>query len=393
MHKKILMLLMLVFWTAPAFAQAPAIDSTLPGQNELNVPVNTNISVTFDIDMDETTINDSTFVVNARSTGLHLGTITYDGPSKTATFDPLEDFDDGEVVTVVLTTGIQSSGGTPLDSAYVWSFTSVVYDGSSTFAPDSVYPVGGGPQSVFTGDLNGDGDLDLATANYDDDNVSVLLNNGDGTFAPHSVYPVGGDPNSVFATDFDSDGDLDLATANSGDDSVSVLLNNGDGTFAPHSVYPVGDGPSSLFSADLDGDGDLDLATANENSDDVSVLLNNGDGTFAAQSVYTVGDGPSSVFSADLDGDGDLDLAAANYNSNNVSVLLNEPGFIRGDANGDGVINIADVVYLVNYLFIDGPAPEPLEAGDANSDEVVNIADVVYLVNYLFINGPPPGCE
>ncbi|MCK4384650.1 MAG: dockerin type I repeat-containing protein [candidate division Zixibacteria bacterium] len=66
--------------------------------------------------------------------------------------------------------------------------------------------------------------------------------------------------------------------------------------------------------------------------------------------------------------------------------------YIRGDANGDLVVDIADVVYLINYLFIDGPAPEPLKAGDANCDEVVDIADVVYLINYLFIDGPPP-CE
>jgi len=62
-----------------------------------------------------------------------------------------------------------------------------------------------------------------------------------------------------------------------------------------------------------------------------------------------------------------------------------------GDANGDGEINIADVVHLVNYLFIGGPDPVSLEAGDANCDGVINIADAVYLINYLFIGGPPPG--
>ena len=65
---------------------------------------------------------------------------------------------------------------------------------------------------------------------------------------------------------------------------------------------------------------------------------------------------------------------------------------LRGDCNRDGIIDIADVVYLINYLFIDGPAPVPLEAGDANCDGLVDIADVVYLINYLFINGPPPSC-
>jgi hypothetical protein len=64
----------------------------------------------------------------------------------------------------------------------------------------------------------------------------------------------------------------------------------------------------------------------------------------------------------------------------------------RGDANKDGLINIADVVYLVTYLFLYGPAPDPLWLGDANCDGVVNIADAVYLVTYLFLGGPPPSC-
>jgi len=63
-----------------------------------------------------------------------------------------------------------------------------------------------------------------------------------------------------------------------------------------------------------------------------------------------------------------------------------------GDANNDGIINVADVVYLINYLFIGGPEPVPdLCVGDVNGDGIVNISDVVYLINYLFINGPPPG--
>ena len=66
--------------------------------------------------------------------------------------------------------------------------------------------------------------------------------------------------------------------------------------------------------------------------------------------------------------------------------------YLRGDANGDGVINVTDVVYLINYLFLipPGPAPIPLEAGDVNCDGFVNVTDVVYLINYLFIGGPPP---
>jgi hypothetical protein len=63
---------------------------------------------------------------------------------------------------------------------------------------------------------------------------------------------------------------------------------------------------------------------------------------------------------------------------------------LRGDANGDGAVDPADVVYLINYLFKEGPVPDPLEAGDVNCDDVVDPADVVYLINYLFQGGPPP---
>jgi len=56
------------------------------------------------------------------------------------------------------------------------------------------------------------------------------------------------------------------------------------------------------------------------------------------------------------------------------------------------VINSADIVYLINYLFKGGPAPDPLWVGDVNCDEIINSADVVYLIDYLFKGGPPPAC-
>jgi len=65
-----------------------------------------------------------------------------------------------------------------------------------------------------------------------------------------------------------------------------------------------------------------------------------------------------------------------------------------GDVTGDGKVDIADVVFLNNYLFINGPSPNPKEKGDVNCDGVVNIGDTLYLLNYLFIQGPPPQeCE
>ncbi|UCD29677.1 MAG: dockerin type I repeat-containing protein, partial [Planctomycetota bacterium] len=61
-----------------------------------------------------------------------------------------------------------------------------------------------------------------------------------------------------------------------------------------------------------------------------------------------------------------------------------------GDANGDETINIADAVYIIDYVFRGGPAPNPLCIGDANGDYTVNVADAVYLINYIFKGGPDP---
>jgi hypothetical protein len=65
-----------------------------------------------------------------------------------------------------------------------------------------------------------------------------------------------------------------------------------------------------------------------------------------------------------------------------------------GDVNNDGIINVGDVVYLINYLFRSGQQPQPLKCtGDCNGDSVVDVGDVVYLINYLFRAGPiPTGC-
>jgi hypothetical protein len=67
---------------------------------------------------------------------------------------------------------------------------------------------------------------------------------------------------------------------------------------------------------------------------------------------------------------------------------------IPGDVNQSGETDIADAVFLINYLFIQGPPPDFMELGDVNADCQVNVADIIYLINYLFLGGPPPqfGC-
>ncbi len=65
---------------------------------------------------------------------------------------------------------------------------------------------------------------------------------------------------------------------------------------------------------------------------------------------------------------------------------------LRGDTDGDGVIDVLDIIYLITYLYENGSAPQSSEVGNVNCDEVVDIGDVVYLINYIYKNGPPPDC-
>jgi C1A family cysteine protease len=220
------------------------------------------------------------------------------------------------------------------------------------------YDVGEWPNSVAIGDLNGDANADLAVANSDSDNVSVLLGRGDGGFQRSVNYGAGDYAYSVAIGDLNGDDALDLAIANWARDNVSVLLGNGDGSFQSAVNYGTGDTALSVAIGDLDGDGDLDLAVANQDSDNVSVLLGNGDGSFQSAVNYDASECPSSVAIGDLNGDGDLDLAVANRFSDNVSVLL---GY------GDGSFQSA-----VNYGA--GEWPSSVAIGDLNGDANADLA-------------------
>jgi hypothetical protein len=70
------------------------------------------------------------------------------------------------------------------------------------------------------------------------------------------------------------------------------------------------------------------------------------------------------------------------------------PTWVYGDASDDSLVDVSDLIYLMNFLFVNGPPPSPLASGDTNYDCVIDISDVVYLMNYLFANGPAPlkGC-
>jgi hypothetical protein len=135
--------------------------------------------------------------------------------------------------------------------------------------------------ALAVGDFNGDGRLDLVVTHSNGivpsvpgNTISVLLGNGDGTFQPGQQFSVGDRPTSVAVGDFNGDGKLDVVTANFDSNTVSVLLGNGDGTFQPAQNFGTGSSPVGLVIGDFNGDGRPDLAVTNEDDNSVSVLMN-----------------------------------------------------------------------------------------------------------------------
>ncbi len=82
--------------------------------------------------------------------------------------------------------------------------------------------------------------------------------------------------------------------------------------------------------------------------------------------------------------------AYARIGSEGLYMLSGKAAWECGDANGSGAISISDVVYLINYIFSGGPAPNPVFSADANCSGGVNISDAVYLINYIFTGGAAP---
>src|SRR5262249_37760519 len=210
-------------------------------------------------------------------------------------------------------------------------------DGS--FQPNHpILPVGQSPFSLAIGDFDGNGALDVVTANGSG-SLSLLLGNGDGSFRSHLDLPVGGAPRTVAVGDFSGDGRLDVATAQQLTDTVSVLLGHGNGTFASPLVFPATGKdftPLSMVVGDVNGDGRLDLVIKGDSvleSDafQIGVLLGHGDGTFQAPLLSAAQPG----------GSGDLALGDFNHDGRLDAAVADELGAPTGNlsvfaGNGDG---------------------------------------------------------
>jgi uncharacterized protein (TIGR03437 family) len=185
------------------------------------------------------------------------------------------------------------------------------------------------PQSLVTGDFNGDGKPDLAVTASNGSNrgtVEILLGNGDGTFHSSNTITLSAPATYIVQADFNHDGKLDLAVSTGSNGEVMVLLGNGDGSFQPPADSgartPAGQLSTlipGLAVGDINGDGKPDLVLGPytfTSSSSVAVLLGNGDGTFqsAIHSSLDRLDSPQ-IQVADLNGDGRADVFITGWSS------------------------------------------------------------------------------
>ena len=239
-------------------------------------------------------------------------------------------------------------------------------DGSGGFEEALAFPVGRRPVDLAVTDLDGDGFADAAVADSTLDQVLVLRNSGD-ELLPLEEHAVGTDPSAVIAGDLDRDGDMDLAVSALGPldpdcrcrregGAIAFLSNQGDGTFSPPVMRAVACCPAAILAVDMDRDGDLDIVAANGGGDtgsSISIIRSDPGGPADPTSI-PLGGRPLRMAPADLDEDGDPDLALA-MAGGAVSVLWNAGGgafeearieasaeaLLAADLDGDAAVDLA----------------------------------------------------
>ncbi|MDV6028659.1 MAG: S8 family serine peptidase [Phycisphaera sp. RhM] len=214
-------------------------------------------------------------------------------------------------------------------------------DGSGGFLPDQINinlgQPGSGPTSMVIGQFDDNPQLDAAlTANFAG-NVTVLLNfnPATNTFDSTSYVAVGTEPLDLASGQFAGDNKPDLVVVNQADNTIQLLTNNGAGAFAAGTAVPSGGNTSSsIVAGRFTGDAFEDVAVVHSSPSDstpsggVTVLAGDGSGGLTLRpEYYPVGALPIDSVTADFDEDGLADLAVANFSSNSISILL-------GQANG-----------------------------------------------------------
>ncbi len=241
---------------------------------------------------------------------------------------------------------------------------------ASDFSSGTNFTAGSNPVGIAIGDLDGDGKPEVVVSNQNTNNVSVFLNtstNGTISFATKADFATGSNAYHVSLGDIDGDGKLDMAVANYGANTVSVFRNTtttvGSITFATKLDLTGLSNPLDVMIGDIDGDGRADITAVSNGGNNIKTFLNTtfapGSLAFNAGTTFGTGSSPYGGAIGDMDGDGKLDIIVNNYNAS-VSVLRNTStvgtanfatkadftaagivSVVLGDVDGDGKLDIA----------------------------------------------------
>ncbi|NQT34324.1 VCBS repeat-containing protein, partial [bacterium] len=225
-------------------------------------------------------------------------------------------------------------------------------DGSQSYTKRSITASFLGAEEVAGLDLDGDGDFDILGAAYEDDDISWWKNDGSQNFTKRLIDDNLDGASFIMAVDLDKDGDNDVVAAGNIADEIAWYENNGSQAFSKHSIDNSFDEAKSIFTADIDGDGDIDVLGTADQGNTLSWWENDGSQNFTRRNVDVSFTGASSCVATDLDHDGDVDLLGAASVLDDITWWENDgtpanggwiEHTIKGDFDGAYSIYTADV--------------------------------------------------